>query len=98
MFFLLKYKLHPEPSSFNFFFSYGMAVAFIEIFYLPSYSPDLNPDELLNRDLKAALSKTPAAKRNGELEEHAKSHMRSIQKQPEKIKALFHKESVKYAG
>ena len=25
--------------------------AFIEIFYLPSYSPDLNPDELLNRDL-----------------------------------------------
>ena len=39
--------------------------AFIEIFYLPSYSPDLNPDELLNRDLKAALSKTPAAKRNG---------------------------------
>lgn len=72
--------------------------AFIEIFYLPSYSPDLNPDELLNRDLKAALSKTPAAKRNGELEEHAKSHMRSIQRQPEKIKALFHKESVKYAG
>ena len=26
--FLLKYKLHPEPSSFNFFFSYGMAVIF----------------------------------------------------------------------
>ena len=72
--------------------------AFIEIFYLSSYSPDLNPDELLNRDLKAALSKTPGEKRNGELEEHAKSHMRSIQKQPEKIKALFHKESVKYAG
>ena len=72
--------------------------AFIEIFYLPSYSPDLNPDELLNRDLKAALSKTPAAKRNGELEEHARAHMRSIQKQPEKIKALFHKESVKYAS
>ena len=76
----------------------SLGAYFIEIFYLPSYSPDLNPDELLNRDLKAALSKTPAAKRNGELEEHAKSHMRSIQKQPEKIKALFHKESVKYAS
>jgi transposase len=24
----------------------------IEIFYLPSYSPGLNPDELLNADLK----------------------------------------------
>ena len=78
-------------------FEVGIKVV-IEIFYLPSYSPDLNPDELLNWDLKAALSKTPAAKRNGELEEHAKSHMRSIQKQAEKIKALFHKESAKYAG
>ena len=29
LFFLLKYKLHPEPSSFNFFFSYGMAVLLI---------------------------------------------------------------------
>ena len=28
LFFWLKYKLHPEPSSFNFFFSYGMAVIF----------------------------------------------------------------------
>ena len=32
--FLLKYKLHPEPSSFNFFFSYGMAVF---IFHIPTY-------------------------------------------------------------
>ncbi|UKI29963.1 MAG: hypothetical protein L6W00_18305 [Lentisphaeria bacterium] len=39
--------------------------------------------------MKAALSKTPAAKRDGELEKHAKSHMRSIQKHPEKIKAFF---------
>lgn len=29
----------------------------IEIFYLPSYSPDLNPDEHMNSDLKRALSK-----------------------------------------
>ena len=34
MFFLLKYKLHPEPSSFNFFFSYGMAVEKILIIEL----------------------------------------------------------------
>ncbi|WP_176014271.1 IS630 family transposase [Victivallis sp. Marseille-Q1083] len=26
--------------------------AFIKLFFLPSYSPDLNPDEYLNRDLK----------------------------------------------
>ena len=29
----------------------------IEIFYLPSYSPELNPDEHMNSDLKRALSK-----------------------------------------
>ena len=28
----------------------------IELFYLPSYSPDLNPDEYSNRDFKAQLS------------------------------------------
>jgi hypothetical protein len=28
----------------------------IEVFYLPSYSPELNPDERLNADLKHAIS------------------------------------------
>ena len=27
----------------------------IEVFYLPSYSPELNPDERLNRDLKTRI-------------------------------------------
>ena len=27
----------------------------IEVFYLPSYSPELNPDEYLNCDLKAGV-------------------------------------------
>lgn len=31
----------------------------IEIFYLPSYSPELNPDEYLNGDLKAGVHSTP---------------------------------------
>ncbi|MFQ5686752.1 MAG: IS630 family transposase [Candidatus Scalindua sp.] len=34
----------------------------IEIFFLPSYSPELNPDEYLNCDLKVGVhSKTPAS-------------------------------------
>lgn len=35
--FLLKYKLHPEPSSFNFFFSYGMAVIIL-LYYANKYA------------------------------------------------------------
>jgi len=29
----------------------------IEVFYLPSYSPELNPDEMANADLKQAITK-----------------------------------------
>ena len=31
----------------------------IEVFYLPSYTPDLNPDEHLNNNLKAGVSARP---------------------------------------
>jgi len=34
---------------------YGTRADRIEAFYLPSYSPELNPDERLNADLKHAL-------------------------------------------
>ena len=34
----------------------------IELFYLPLYSPDRNPDEYLNCDLKYGLSDKPAPK------------------------------------
>jgi len=34
----------------------------IVLFYLPSYSPDRNPDEYLNCDLKYGLSEKPAPK------------------------------------
>ena len=34
----------------------------IEIYYLPSYSPELNPDEYLNCDLKAGVHSPPPVK------------------------------------
>jgi hypothetical protein len=33
-----------------------IGVPIIEVFYLPSYSPELNPDDLLNADLNDAIS------------------------------------------
>jgi len=33
---------------------------YIEVFYLPSYSPELNPDEMANADLKQAVTKPHA--------------------------------------
>jgi hypothetical protein len=34
----------------------------IEVFYLPSYSPELNPDEMANADLKQAVTKLAPAR------------------------------------
>jgi len=34
----------------------------IEVFFLPSYSPSLNPDEYLNCDLKASVHSGPPAR------------------------------------
>jgi transposase len=72
--------------------------AFIRIFFLPSYSPDLNPDEYLNRDLKSNLNNKPLGRARGKLEEHAKEHMEMVAQQAERIKKLFNAETVKYAS
>ena len=44
----------------------------IRVFYLPSYSPDLNPDEFLNRDLKSNLNNKPLGIAKGKIQTHAK--------------------------
>ena len=72
--------------------------AFIRVFFLPSYSPDLNPDEFLNRDLKSNLNNKPLGRAKGKLEEHAEEHMDMIAKQPERVRNLFSAKTVKYAS
>ena len=43
----------------------------IAVHHLPSYSPELNPDERLNRSLKSKLEQLPAAKDEGSLHRQA---------------------------
>ena len=43
----------------------------IEVFYLPSYSPELNPDECLNADLKEGVTKRAPARSKGQLKRAA---------------------------
>jgi hypothetical protein len=50
----------------------------IELHYLPSYSPDLNPDEYLNCDLKAELAKSGSRKNRTQFQGQVKSKMRSL--------------------
>ena len=68
----------------------------IELHYLPSYSPDLNPDEYLNCDLKAELAKSGSRRKKGEFKEQAKSKMRSLSKQVTRVKSYFESHKLKY--
>lgn len=68
----------------------------IELFYLPSYSPELNPDEYLNCDLKSSLNRGVIKK--GKFKCKAQSCMRSIQKQPKRIQKYFKAKTIAYAA
>lgn len=70
----------------------------IEVFYLPSYSPNLNPDEYLNNDLKTRVSKKPESRQKGRLKKMALGAMRSIQKQPGKVRNYFRANDIRYAA
>ena len=69
----------------------------ITLHYLPSYSPDLNPDEFLNCDLKYQIAKRPDRREKGSLKKTASSVMRSLQKIPARIASYFEAESIMYA-
>jgi len=70
----------------------------IELFYLPSYSPERNPDEYLNCDLKYGLSDKPAPKTQEKMEENLENHMKMLQNDSERVAKYFKHESIKYAA
>ena len=70
----------------------------IEVFYLPSYSPDLNPDERLNADLKYALGSRVQTRTKDKLKEAKKAHMDLLEAQPERVRSYFNDPRVKYAA
>lgn len=63
----------------------------IEVFYIPPYSPELNPDEKVWRHLKHVQLKNRCARDKGELSKLILSALRSIQKRPELIDSFFGK-------
>ena len=70
----------------------------VEAFYLPSYSPELNPDERLNADLKHALTTSAPCRTKARLLERTKEHMQMISNSPERVKKYFKDENVAYAA
>ena len=69
----------------------------IRLFYLPGYSPQLNPDEMLNQDVKSNAVGRQRAKNQPELVANTRSYLRSRQRQPHIVKRYFQEEHVRYA-
>jgi len=70
----------------------------IDLFFLPSYSPELNPDEYLNCDLKAGVHSGDPARSKPQLKSKAVSHLRMLQKSPKRVAKYFKHPKIAYAA
>ncbi|MBP5510029.1 MAG: IS630 family transposase [Kiritimatiellae bacterium] len=66
--------------------------------YLPSYSPKLNPDEYLNRDIKAGLAERSLPADSKAVTDAVVKHLTGRKRDPEKVRNLFKKAEVRYAA
>jgi hypothetical protein len=70
----------------------------IELFVLPPYAPERNPDEYLNNDLKQQMRNLPRPGSHEELFQSTSSVLRSLQRRPYQVGAYFHHKDVHYAA
>ena len=70
----------------------------IELFYLPPYAPEYNPDEYLNSDLKCSIGNRSMPHSENDLVRSIRSHMKSIQLNQSKIKPFFRAPTTAYAA
>jgi transposase len=70
----------------------------IEVFHLPAYSPELNPDEGLNADLKQAVPRKAPARSREALKRNLISHMRQLSKLPQRVRSYFRHPTFRYAA
>jgi transposase len=70
----------------------------IRIFQLPSYSPELNPDELLNQDVKTNALGRVRPVNVQEMMDNVRSYLRITQARPKLVKNYFRERHVQYAA
>ena len=70
----------------------------IEIHLLPSYSPQLNPAEYLNCDVKQGVHSKPPTRNLSQLKRRVSSHLHKLQKLPARIIRYFKHPFIAYAA
>ena len=70
----------------------------IVLFYLPAYSPDLNPDEYLNNDFKRNVNKEKIPTNKKELAQNTEKFMQMLECNPKRVANYFKHEKIAYAA
>jgi DDE superfamily endonuclease len=70
----------------------------MEVFYLPGYSLELNPDEGLNGGLKQAVTRQEPARSKAQLKRAVIGHMRRSSKLPDRVRSFFGHQTFRYAA
>jgi transposase len=70
----------------------------LRLFFLPPYSPDRNPDELVWKHVKADTVWRMVVTSKEDLVQKVRSSLLSLQRIPSKIRAFFQKETLRYAA
>ena len=70
----------------------------LELFYLPPYSSELNPDELVWNHLKTHTTCRSTVSHKKDFKKKVTRSMRSLQKNRNKIRSFFGKESLRYTA
>ena len=76
----------------------GERVDRIKVFYLPPYSPELNPTEYFNGDLKGEIQRGVPPKDVTDLKRTMLSHSHRIQRTPKRVRKYFENEHIRYAA
>jgi transposase len=66
--------------------------------FLPGYAPELNPDELLNHDVKANAVGTRRPRTQAEMVASVRAYLHRRQRQPHVVRRFFQEEHVRYAA
>ena len=70
----------------------------IELFELPRYAPELNPDESLNNDVKGNVNEDGLATNQSDLKSKVKGFVRKLGKLPERVMSYFENPKIAYAA
>ena len=70
----------------------------LRLFFLPPFSPELNPDEILNQDVKTNSLGRRRPGAQGQMISDVRGYLRSRQRNPQIVRNYFHEKHVRYAS